>query len=167
VRLKRKRILRHVWTRKKEPESPAPSDAQIDLTVRGPISKRTVMEKKQMNIQLDENLLRQARRSPRHDTLSENERIALNLFWRKGVRVPVLAKVFQCSKNTIYYNCLTGDAASYPAANRAREINKAIDKIGEKEAWSRYVTDGMVRAVNAANKELVERKNLPRSARAA
>jgi hypothetical protein len=103
------------------------------------------MEKKQMNIQLDENLLRQARRSPRHDTLSENERIALNLFWRKGVRVPVLAKVFQCSKNTIYYNCLTG----------------------EKEAWSRYVTDGMVRAVNAANKELVERKNLPRSARAA
>ena len=119
-----------------------------------------------MNVQLDETLIAQARRAPRHDGLSLSERIALNLLWRKHVRVPVLAKVFQCSKNTIYYNCLTGDAASYPlsGANKAREINEIIDRMGEDQAWEQNVTATMIRAVNAANKELVERKRVPRAA---
>lgn len=119
-----------------------------------------------MNVQLDEMLIAQARRAPRHDGLSLGERIALNLLWRKKVRVPVLAKVFQCSKNTIYYNCLTGDAASYPSAtgNKAREVNEIIDRIGEDKAWDENVTATMIRAVNAANKELVERKRAPRAA---
>ena len=117
-----------------------------------------------MNVQLDETLIAQARRAPRHDGLSLGERIALNLLWRKKVRVPVLAKVFQCSKNTIYYNCLTGDAASYPTGNKAREINEIIDRMGEDAAWEQNVTATMIRAVNAANKELVERKRMPRAA---
>ena len=57
----------------------------------------------------------------------------MNLFWRRGVRVPILSKVFQCSRNTIYYNCLTGDAPSYPNSNRADEINALIDKMGEQK----------------------------------
>jgi hypothetical protein len=119
-----------------------------------------------MNVTLDETLIAQARRAPRHDGLSLGERIALNLLWRKKVRVPVLAKVFQCSKNTIYYNCLTGDAPSYPASgsNKAREINEIIDRMGEDAAWREHVTSTMIRAVNAANKELVERKRMPRAA---
>ena len=119
-----------------------------------------------MNVTLDETLIAQARRAPRHDGLSLGERIALNLLWRKKVRVPVLAKVFQCSKNTIYYNCLTGDAASYPSSSgaKAREINEIVDRMGEEQAWDQYVTAAMIRAVNAANKELVERKRMPRAA---
>ena len=67
-----------------------------------------------MTPQLDQALLAQAQRIPRRrDGLAFEERMALNLFWRKEVRVSVLAKVFQCSKNTIYANCLTGDAPSY------------------------------------------------------
>ena len=71
-----------------------------------------------MNVQLDETLIAQARRAPRHDGLSLGERIALNLLWRKKVRVPVLAKVFQCSKNTIYYNCLDGRRRELSAFGR-------------------------------------------------
>ncbi len=115
-------------------------------------------------IDLDEDLLRLAKRAPRKDGLAEDERVAMNLFWRRGVRVPILSKVFQCSRNTIYYNCLTGDAPSYPNGNRAAEINALIDKMGEQKAWDRYVTPTMIRAVNAANKELVERKRMPRAA---
>jgi hypothetical protein len=117
-----------------------------------------------MNVQLDETLIAQARRAPRHDGLSLGERIALNLLWRKKVRVPVLAKVFHCSKNTIYANCLTGDAASYVSGHRAKEVNELIDRMGEEQAWDQYVTAAMIRAVNAANKELVERKRMPRAA---
>ena len=116
------------------------------------------------SVQLDENLIAQARRAPRHDGLLLGERIALNLFWRKKVRVPVLAKVFHCSKNTIYANCLTGDAVSYVSGRRAKEINDLIDRVGEQAAWDQNVTAAMIRAVNAANKELVERKRMPRAA---
>ena len=117
-----------------------------------------------MNVTLDETLIAQARRAPRHDGLSLGERIALNLLWRKKVRVPVLAKVFQCSKNTIYANCLTGDAPSYVSGRRALEINEIVDRMGEEAAWAQNVTPTMIRAVNAANKELVERKRMPRAA---
>jgi hypothetical protein len=119
-----------------------------------------------MNVQLDETLIAEAKRAPRHDGLSLGERIALNLLWRKKVRVQVLAKVFQCSKNTIYYNCLTGDAESYPSSgtSKAREINEIIDRMGEDAAWAQHVTATMIRAVNAANKELVERRRVPRAA---
>jgi hypothetical protein len=112
------------------------------------------MENK-MTPQLNPALLAKARRAPRRDGLTFEERMALNLFWRKDVRVPVLAKVFQCSKNTIYSNCLTGDAPSYPYG-RAQEINDIIDAMGEQKAWDKYVTPGMVHAVDAANKEFIE-----------
>ena len=109
-------------------------------------------------IELDQALVAQTSVPPaRIDGLSLGEKIAINLFWRKKVRVLILAKVFQCSKNTIYYNCLTGDAASYPPSNSARQVNAIIDQIGEKKAWSQYVTPGMIHAVNSANEELAAR----------
>lgn len=109
--------------------------------------------------ELDEGLVHQAKRAPREDGLTESERIALNLFWRKDVRVPILAQVFQCSKNTVYYSCLTGGAKSYPKGrNKAEEVNQLIDRLGVERAWSEYVTPDMVRAVNAANKAYVKRR---------
>ena len=117
-----------------------------------------------MNAQLDETLIIQARRVPRHDALSLSERIALNLLWRKKVRVPILAKVFQCSKNTIYANCLTGESVSYSSGRRAKEINDLIDRMGEDQAWAENVTQAMIRAVNTAHKEIIERKRMPRAA---
>ena len=79
-----------------------------------------------MTPQLDPALLAKARRAPRRDGLTFEERMALNLFWRKDVRVPVLVRVFQCSKNTIYSNCLTGDAPSYAMAARRRSTTSSM-----------------------------------------
>src|SRR5207344_1998521 len=109
-----------------------------------------------MKVQLDEKLLAQTRWPTRHDGLTFDESVAINLLWRKQVRIPILAKVFQCSKNTIYYNCLTGEAPSYQVRGRAREVNALVDRMGEDKAWDRYVTEEMVRAVDAANLEFVQ-----------
>lgn len=114
-----------------------------------------------MGVALDENLISLSRRKPREDALTHDECIAVNLFWRKHVRVPILAKVFKASKNTLYYRALTGTADSYPTsiyANQAQETNDLIDRIGEEEAWKRYVTDDMVEAVNAAMREDVQNR---------
>jgi hypothetical protein len=105
-----------------------------------------------MSIELDEALIYRTKRRAREDGLTADERIALNLFWRKGVRVPILARAFQCSKNTIYYKSLTGDADSYPTSNRsnsAAETNALVDRLGVDEAWDRFVTPRMIDAVNA------------------
>ena len=67
-------------------------------------------EKENMTRALDETLVHKTKRAPRESTLTDNECVALNLFWRKNVRVPILAKVFKVSKNTIYYRALTGNA---------------------------------------------------------
>ena len=104
-----------------------------------------------MTIDLDETLIYKTKRKPREDGLSDDECIALNLFWRKHVKVPILAKVFRVSKNTIYYRALTGKADSYPNSlysNKAKDTNALIDKMGFKAAWDKYVSDDMVRAVN-------------------
>ena len=105
-------------------------------------------------IELDQDLIRRAKRAPRKDELTEGERIAMNLFWRKGVRVPVLARIFQVSKNTCYYNCLTGEGSSYPRSGLALATNARIDAMGEAAAWRHYVTPQMIAAVNAVNEEL-------------
>jgi hypothetical protein len=91
------------------------------------------------------------KRRARGDGLTPRERIAINLFWRRGVKVPVLARVFGVSKNTIYYKCLTGMADSYPngASNLAEETNELIESMGEAKAYEKYVTPKMIRAVNA------------------
>ena len=114
-----------------------------------------------MSVQLDKTLIAQARHTPRHDSLALSDRIAIHLLWRMNVRVPVLVKVFQCSKNTIYANCLTGDSASYVAGRRAQEVSEIVARMGFNKAYEKYVTDNLVSAVNAANKELIERKRLP------
>ena len=114
-------------------------------------------------VQLDETLLMHAKRAPRHDELAMSERIAMNLFWRKGVRVNVLAKVFGCARNTIYYSCLTGGGA-YPSSGTADKINKYVDRVGVQKAWDENVTDEMILAVNAANKALIKGNRLPRAA---
>ena len=118
-----------------------------------------------MTIALDETLIYKTKRKPREDGLTDDECIALNLFWRKRVRVPILAKVFSVSKNTIYYRALTGAAKLYPTStysNKARDTNALIDSLGEEEAWNRFVTDEMVLAVNQEMAAEVERRNAER-----
>ena len=104
-----------------------------------------------MTKELDETLIYKTKRKPREDGLTDDECIAINLFWRKHVKVPILARVFRVSKNTCYYRCLTGNANSYPNSiysNKASDTNALIDKMGFQKAWDRYVTDEMVDAVN-------------------
>jgi hypothetical protein len=101
---------------------------------------------------LDETLIYRAKRRARDDGLSVDERVAINLFRRRGVRVPTLAAAFDVSKNTIYYKCLTGRADSYPGSpgrNEADATNALIEKLGEEEAWNKFVSDEMVNRVNA------------------
>jgi hypothetical protein len=95
-------------------------------------------------------LIYRTRRRSRDDGLTPEERIAINVFWRDGVRIPILAKVFKVSKNTIYYKALTGDADSYPNSNRtnlAKETNALIERLGIEEARAQFVTEKMQRAV--------------------
>lgn len=107
--------------------------------------------------QLDPDLVRQAARAPRKDGLTEGECIAMNLLRRNDVRASILARVFQKAKNTVYYNSLTGEAASYPS-HRAVEINRIVDRIlsqvGMEAALAKYVPSDVNEAVNAANREV-------------
>ena len=110
--------------------------------------------------QLDENLLKQVGRSPPGGSLpllNLNERVAVNVLWRRGVSVPVLMKIFQVGKNTLYGNCLTGGAA-YLSGQRGIEANAIVDEMGLDAAEAKYVTGEMKRAVNAAHRRLLERR---------
>ena len=105
-----------------------------------------------MTREIDETLIYKTKRKPRQDGLTDDECICLNLFWRKHIKVPILAKVFRVSKNTVYYRALTGKADSYPNSlysNKAKDTNALIDKIGFQAAWDKYVSDEMVDAVEA------------------
>jgi hypothetical protein len=106
------------------------------------------------------------KRKPREDTLTEAECIAVNLFWRKKVNVPLLAKVFKVSKNTLYYRAITGaggDGYLSPLySNQANEVNAIVDKMGFAKAWNKYITDEMVTAVNQALEEELEKRDAER-----
>jgi hypothetical protein len=106
-------------------------------------------------IKLDEGLISRVRRSAHAESLTIDDRVALNLLWRKRVQVPILAKVFKCSRNTIYYKALTGKADSYPNSEGADEANALVDRfvaeVGLDEAVNRYVPADIVAAVNKAN----------------
>lgn len=120
------------------------------------------MDAQPMSAQLDENLIYLTKRRAREDGLTADERIAINLLWRKKVRVQVLAKVFGVSKNTIYYKALTGEADSYPNSNRSNsavETNEVIERMGPEAAWKQFVTDKMVRDVNAENAREAARRS--------
>lgn len=113
------------------------------------------------NVQLDEDLIYRTKRRAREDGLTPEDRIAVNLFWRKKVKVAVLAKVFGVSRNTIYYKALTGTADSYPNTNRSNsaiEANAVIERLGPDEAWRQFVTDKMIRAVNDENRREAARR---------
>ena len=114
-----------------------------------------------MPVQLDEDLIYRTKRRAREDGLTPEDRIAVNLFWRKKVKVAVLAKVFGVSRNTIYYKALTGTADSYPNTNRSNsaiEANAVIERLGPDEAWRQFVTDKMIRAVNDENRREAARR---------
>jgi len=101
------------------------------------------------------------KRKPRKNSLPPEACIAINLFVRRGWKIPVLAKAFGVARNTIYYRILTGDAPSYPNSiysNSARDTNDLIDAIGENVAWRDYVTPAMVEAVEAAGRSELERR---------
>lgn len=112
-----------------------------------------------MTIALDQSLIFRVRRKAGANQLTPEQCIAINLLRRKGIRGTILAKAFRVSKNTIYYRCLTGSAASYRGSttyNVADEVNRIIDKMGAEAAWRKFVTDDMVGKVNKAMETEVE-----------
>ena len=114
-----------------------------------------------MTVELDETLIYKTKRRSKENGLTDDEVIAINLLWRKHVRVPILAKVFRVSKNTLYYRCLTGTADSHPNSkysNKASDTNALIDKMGFQKAWDKYVSDELVLRVNAEMAAELERR---------
>jgi hypothetical protein len=112
---------------------------------------------------LDQTLIFRAKRRTRDGGLTDVERIAINLFKRRGVKVPVLAKVFKVSKNTIYYKSITGEADSYPNSrfsNSAADTNALIESVGEEQAWSQYVKPEWIALVNEENAKEVRRREI-------
>lgn len=105
-------------------------------------------------------LYRTRRRTRKKDGLTPEERIALNVFWRDGVKVPILARVFKVSRNTIYYSALTGQAESYPntEANTAAETNDIVEAMGVEAARAQYVTERMQMALEAELEKEIERR---------
>jgi hypothetical protein len=113
--------------------------------------------------QLDETLIYRLKRRARDDGLTQDETIAVNLLWRRGVRVAILCEVFNVGKNTIYYKCCTGDADSYPNGRRkntARDTNDLIDSLGVDEAERRFLTDDIKARVNEASERELRRREL-------
>jgi hypothetical protein len=114
-----------------------------------------------MNATLDQSLIYRTKRRRRRDGLSPEERIAINLLWRRKVRPSIIAKIFKVSRNTIYYKAMTGEADSYPNTNRsnsAAETNAVIDEMGIEEAERQYLTDEIIEKVNAANRKEAARR---------
>jgi hypothetical protein len=111
-----------------------------------------LLENETMSIALDKSLIFRTKRNARPNGLSEDERMAMRWFWNEGVKVPVIAKVFGVSKNTVYYKSLTGDADSYPNtrhSNSAAEAKKLFDELGADGVRRRFVSDKMIRDINA------------------
>jgi hypothetical protein len=118
-----------------------------------------------MNVQLDRTLIYRTKRRARDDGLTQDERVAINLLWRRGIKVPILTRVFKVGKNTIYYKALTGEADSYPnspRSNSARDTNDLIEELGEKAAWAKFVTDEMIQACNEELAKELEQMRLAR-----
>jgi hypothetical protein len=116
-----------------------------------------------MTDELDIATVFRLKRRRRKEGLSDAERVAINLFRRKGVKVSLLARVFKVAKNTCYYKAVTGEAPSYPTSmrsNPAGETNAIIEELGEERAWKKFVTPKMRRAVNAALKAEEARRDL-------
>jgi hypothetical protein len=110
------------------------------------------MENKIMSVALDHSLIFQTKRRARKGGLSDAERMAIRWFWSEGVRVPIIAKVFGVSKNTVYYKAITGDADSYPTTNHsnsAAEAKALFDRLGKEAVEAQFVTDDMKRKINA------------------
>lgn len=95
-------------------------------------------------VELNVGAIEQMRRKKREDGLSLAERIALNLFWRHGVRAAILARVFNVSKNTVYYTVLNKRKSV-----AAKEAHARLEREGEEACWNKYVSDKQISLVNA------------------
>jgi hypothetical protein len=112
-----------------------------------------------MAVELDKAMIVRSRRKAR--ALTFGDRIAINLLYdaKKGVSVPILARVFKCSKNTIYYKSLTGGADSYPTSGReVSEVEAEIARLGRDEAARLYLTDKIKKRVMAEVERTARRK---------
>ena len=104
-----------------------------------------------MSVALDQSLIFRTKRKARKDGLTADQRMAIHWFWLEGVKVPIIARVFKVSKNTIYYKALTGEADSYPTtkhSNSAAETKALFDSLGKDEVRTKFVTDAQVAAIN-------------------
>jgi hypothetical protein len=125
-------------------------------------------KEQKMPVTIDESLIYAVKRHVPEGRLTPDDCIAINLLWRKGVRARILAKVFNCSKNTIYYRSLTGNADSYPTSprsNTAADTNRLIENLGVEGAWNKYVSQELADKVNAEMRAEAKRRSLGRPRR--
>lgn len=101
---------------------------------------------------VDRALVYLTKRKTRKNGLSPRQVLAINWFWRAGVKISILARAFGVSRNTIHYKVANGAAASYPRglANSADDTNELVETLGPDEIKRRFVTKAMVKRVNAA-----------------
>jgi hypothetical protein len=101
-----------------------------------------------MGIELDPALIARSRRKVR--ALTFGDRVAINLLHtgQPKISTPILARVFKCSKNTIYYKSITGQADSYPTdGHEVTEVEREIAFWGREEAARIYLTDKIKKRV--------------------
>jgi hypothetical protein len=102
-----------------------------------------------LTMEPDPILLFRAKRRGQH--LTRDQRVALDLLKRRGVSIPVLMKVFNCSRTIIYYKRkrnLTGKSK----VDVTGEAQAMIRKLGVEGAWQQFVTKEMIDAVDRENK---------------
>jgi hypothetical protein len=114
-----------------------------------------------MSFELNRALIVRSRLKARK--LSLSDRIVINLLYdnksKDSVSVPILARVFKCSKNTIYYKSLTGRADSYPTnGHEVSEVEREIALLGREEAKRKYLTDKIMKKVRAEVERTARRK---------
>ena len=101
---------------------------------------------------LDAVLVKESRRYRTGSALNRRQLVAINLFWRSGVKGTVLARAYGVSKNTVYSRALTGGPGYYAGSRPAAELNAEIDRLLAKETLAslqaRYATPEEFAAVH-------------------
>jgi len=105
---------------------------------------------------LDQSLIFRTARRARAGKITPEQCIAINIFRRRGIRVEHLSRAFGVARNTIYRRALT-EGADPDNPTAVRDINVIIRQMGLEAAYAKFVTNDMVRKINAVMEEDVRR----------
>jgi hypothetical protein len=95
--------------------------------------------------ELNIRVIQHTKRKRRSDGLNLHERVAIRLFYDRGVRAAILARVYKVSRNTIYYSALLDRGG-----RAATEVEEYLKQWGPDNVYRDEVTAEEILAVNAA-----------------